>query len=120
MEDNKKAVLVINEGPGSMKALNALRLAAGLIGADLEVEVFLLDSGVYLGKTGQNMPQGMTELDSASKLSELMNLGAKVSACRTCLEMMGVKSEELLEGINISSVAILAELIKESDQALVF
>ncbi|GBE58449.1 DsrE/DsrF-like family protein [bacterium BMS3Abin01] len=120
MEENGKAVLIINEGPGNMKSLNGLRLAAGLIGADLEVEVFLLDSGVYLGKTGQNMPQGMTELDGASKLSELMKLGANVSACGTCLEMMGVKSEELLEGISVSSVAVLGELIKESDKVLVF
>lgn len=34
--------------------------------------------------------------------------------------MMGVKPEELLEGISVSSVAVLGELVKESDKVLVF
>lgn len=117
---SKKILMIINGEPGNMKAWNALRLAAGLVGVDLELKIFLLDNGVYLAKTGQKPVPGLAEFDCAKKLKDLMELGVEVKACITCIDMKGVGREELLDGVAVSNLMELAEVIRDSDQTLTF
>ena len=116
----EKVTIVLNEGPGSMRSWNGLRVAAGSAGADMEVEVFLLDASVYTAKKGQKPPEGLSELNLANKLTELMKLGVKINACGTCVEAGGVMRDEMVEGITVCSVVDLCKSIKESKNVLVF
>lgn len=116
----EKTTVILNEGPDSMKTWNGLRIAAGLIGVDEKVEIFLLDDGVYAGKKGQQPVEKLKELDSAAKLQELIGMGVKVSACRTCTEMKGLTNEELVDNIEVTTLLDLAKLIKESKHVLIF
>jgi len=116
----EKITIILNEGPSSMRSWNALRVAAGTAGADMEVEVFLLDASVYAAKKGQNPPKGLIELNLAAKLTELMKLGVKVRACGTCIDAGGLTKDEIVDGVIVSNVADLANSIKESKNVLVF
>jgi len=115
-----KITIILNEGPSNARSWNGLRVAMGSAGADMAVEVFLLDAGVYTAKKGQNPPKGMIEMNLANKLTELMNLGVKVRACGTCIDAGGLTKEEIVDGVIVSNVADLANSIKESKNVLVF
>ncbi len=112
--------IIINEGPGSLKAWNALRLAAALIGEKISVLLFLLDDGTYIAKGDQKPVTGLAELDLAKKLKELMEMGARVQACGVCTNARGLKGEELVPGVPVVSMVDLAKAVKESRQVLVF
>ncbi|MHB1325261.1 MAG: DsrE/DsrF/TusD sulfur relay family protein [Thermoleophilia bacterium] len=120
MGKGESAVLIINEGSGSMKSWNGLRLAAELIDIDMKIEIFLMDDGVMLGKAGQQMVAGLAELESAKKLVDLIGHGASVKACGTCLGMKGINQEDLIDGIDVAGIPDLANLVKECDRVLVF
>ena len=115
-----KITIVINEGPGSLKAWNALRLAGALVGEGVSVHLFLLDDGVYIAKVDQKPVSGLSELNLAGRLEELMGLGVTVQACGVCANARGLKAEEYIPGIPIVSIVDLARSIKESRQVLVF
>lgn len=116
----EKITVVLNDGPASMRSWNALRVAGGLIGVDVEVEAYLLDAAVYIAKKGQNPPEGLRELNLAKKLSELMELGAKVFACGTCVTMAGLQKEELVDGVVVCTLIDLCKSIKANKDTLVF
>jgi len=115
-----KITIILNEGPSSIRSWNGLRVAMGSAGANMEVEVFLLDASVYTAKKGQNPPNGLSELNLAGKLTELMKLGVTVRACGTCIDAGGLTKDEIVDGVIISNVADLANSIKESKNVLVF
>ena len=114
-----KVTIILNEYPGSMRSWNGLRVAAGLVGVDMEVEIYLLDAAVYVAKKGQHPPEGLKELNLAKKLCELLELGVSVYACQTCVEGAGLTKEEFVDGVRISTLTDLCKSIKES-KVLVF
>ena len=115
-----KITIVLNEGPSSMRTWNGLRVAVGAAESEMSVDVFLFDASVYAAKHGQNPPNGLTELNLAEKLRELIKLGASVTACGTCVEAGGLKKEEIVEGITVGSIMDLCDSIKSSNNVLVF
>ena len=116
----EKVTIIINEGPSSMRSWNGLRVAAGFVGVDMDVEVFLFDAAVYTAIKGQNPPEGLKELNLAKKLTELMELGIKVNACGTCVEAGGLKKEILVDGVTVCTLTDLCKTIKTSEKVLVF
>lgn len=116
----EKVTVILNDGPSSMRSWNGLRVAVGLVGVDAEVEVYLLDAAVYIAKQGQNPPEGLKELNLAKKLSELMELGAKVFACGTCVAAAGLQKEELVDGVVVCTLIDLSKSIKANKETLVF
>ncbi len=115
-----KVTIIINDGPSSMRTWNGLRAAAGCAGVDMQVEVFLIDAGVYAMMKGQKPPEGLKELNMAKKLSELMELGVKINACGTCVEAAAVQKEQILDGVTVCSMVDICKSIKTSKNALVF
>ena len=116
----EKVTIVINEGPGSLKSWNALRLAAALLGEKLKVYIFLLDDGTFIAKGGQKPVAGLSELNLAKKLEELIGMGAEVQACGVCATARGLEDKELVTGIPIVSMVDLARAIKNSTRVIVF
>lgn len=116
-----KILLVINEGPyGSEKAYNALRIANQL-NKDFprtEVTIFLMADGVNCAIQNQNTPNGYYNIERMLKLST--RAGTRLLLCGSCLDARGLKSIELVDKSEVSSMAELTKEVVESDKVLTF
>ncbi len=113
--------LIINDAPyGTERAWNALRLASASMSATVkaDVNIFLLGDAVSIAKKGQNTPEGYYNLEKM--LIDLIKIGVKVRACGTCLKARGLNSNDLVEGVEVGTIMILANWVKESRVVLSF
>lgn len=113
--------IIVNGAPyGDERVWNALRLALTSISAAVEMNanIFLIGDAVIAAKKGQNTPQGYYNLEKT--LKDLIERGAKVAACGTCIRARGLTKENLIEGVEIGSMTGLAHWIKESQKILSF
>jgi uncharacterized protein involved in oxidation of intracellular sulfur len=104
---------------GDEKIWNALRLAKALTTAaiGMKVNIFLLGDAVTTAKKGQKPPEGFYNLEKM--LLELIEQGATVIACRTCISARGLIQNDLIEGAKIgTTVGDLAKWVKESQKIL--
>ena len=88
-------LIIINDQPSSGKTWNALRLSAALIGKDEEVEVFLMNDGVFNVMKNQNAPSEIEGQMTSNKIKELLNLGVKFFYCSQCLDTRVLKQVKL-------------------------
>ena len=116
----KKVTVIINDGPGSMRSWNALRLASGMLDVNMEVKIILFDDAVFCAKKGQKPPEGLEGQNLANKLTGLTRLGVVVWACGTCLQAKSLTQEELAEGVTECCMMDVCNSVKESDNVLVF
>lgn len=114
----ERITLVVNEGPGSVRAWNAMRLAAGLMAEKFEIFMFLLHDGTYCAKRGQNPIPGLAELNMEKKIRELMDYGVKVMCCSVCADARGITSNDVIEGVPIASIVDLAKSIAVSKHVI--
>jgi uncharacterized protein involved in oxidation of intracellular sulfur len=113
--------IIINGAPyGEERVWNALRLALTCVSAaiDLNVNIFLIGDAVSAAKKGQNTPQGYYNLEKT--LRDIISQKVKVVACGTCLRARGFSQEDLVEGIEVGTMMMLAHSIKESQKVLSF
>jgi len=114
--------MILQSAPyGNEKVWNALRLAKALItvAVGMKVNIFLLGDAVTTAKKGQKPPEGYYNLEKM--LSELMQQGVEVVACRTCISARGLTQEDLVEGAKVgTTVGDLAQWVKESQKILSF
>jgi uncharacterized protein involved in oxidation of intracellular sulfur len=116
----KKVTVIINDGPGSMRSWNALRLASGMLDANIQVKIILFDDAVFCAKKGPKPPEGLEGQNLADKLKELAGLDVAVLACGTCMRAKGILKEELTDGVIECCMMDVCNSIKESDNVLVF
>ena len=116
-----KILILINDAPyGTEKAYNALRLAIQL-GKDhenVEVRVFLLADAAGCALANQNTPNGYYNIERMLKL--IISKGAKVKICGSCADARGLKSLQLIEGTEISTMAELTNWVVDSDKVVTF
>lgn len=74
----QKVTVMFNEGPASQRTSSGLRIADGLLDANMEVKVLLFEDAVYCAKKGQQPPAGLEAQNSAEKLAKLIKLGVEV------------------------------------------
>ncbi len=116
-----KILLLINDAPyGSEKAYNALRLAMALQRDHPNVEplVFLMADAVACGIPNQATAQGYYNIERM--LKSVLAKGGKVKACGTCADARGLAKAHLIEGVEMSNIAALAEWTVEADKVLTF
>lgn len=116
-----RTLIIINDGPyGTEKAYNALRIANQLVKdfPENRLVVFLMADGVNCATPNQNTPNGYYNIERMLKL--VINNGAKVLLCGSCLEARGLKGVSLIEGASESSMAELASTIMQSERILTF
>lgn len=114
-------LILINDAPyGTEKAYNALRLAMALQKdhPTVQVNVFLMADAVNCGIPNQNTPQGYYNIERM--LKSVLAKGGKVKACGTCAETRGMRTIQLIEGVEISSIAELAQWSVEADKVFTF
>ena len=112
---------IINDAPyGSEKAYNALRLAMTLQKdhPDVEVHVFLMADAVTCALPNQFTPQGYYNIQRM--LRSVVSKGGQLRGCGSCIEARGLKEMPLLEGVEISNMAQLAQWTVEADKVLTF
>lgn len=114
-------LILINDAPyGTEKAYNALRLAMALQKdhPTVQVKVFLVADAVSCGIPNQNTPQGYYNIERM--LKSVLAKGGKVKACGTCADARGMRNIQLIEGVEISNIAELAEWTVEADKVFTF
>lgn len=116
----QKILLIINSAAhGSENLFNALRLALMLQEEDAkpELKLFLMSDAVVAGLAKQNPNEGynlqqMLEIITAS--------GADVKLCKTCTNARGITELALAQGVEIGTLAELAQWTLEADKVLSF
>ncbi len=114
--------IILTDGPYiSQYAEMACKIAkAALKTKEHSVNIFLYLDAVHIPKAGQN-PAFFA--NAGELFAELAKLGAKVEACPRCATARGYapdggKSEDYVEGIRITSLYRLAEMLAESDRVV--
>ncbi|MDH5510435.1 MAG: DsrE family protein [Nitrospinota bacterium] len=113
-------LVVISSAPynGSDTAWNSLRLAKTAAAHDSRVRVFLINGGVDVGRKELKPPDNYFNL--AEMLGEVVEAGAEVQYCKTCIDRCGVGEGEMIDKITPGSMAILYEWIMTSDKVISF
>lgn len=113
-------LFVLNDAPyGSERTYNALRLAAALAKReDQTVKLFLVGDAASSAKSGQNVPRGYYNI--STMLRVVVDQGAEVGVCGTCLEARGITSAELVAGAVASTLEQLADWTVWADKVVVF
>lgn len=114
-------ILIIIHAPpyGSERCLSGLRLATALVSRDdtPKVRVFLMSDATVLGLPNQvdgatNGLQGMVET--------LVNHGVDIRLCRTCALARGLGELALIPGLQIGTLAELAQATLDADKVITF
>ncbi len=114
-------LIIINDAPyGSDKAYNAMRLATTLQKecADAAVRVFLMADAVTCALPNQSTPNGYYNMERMFK--GFVSGGGQVKACGSCADARGIKTLNLVAGIEISNMRELAQWTVESDRVITF
>ena len=102
---------VVLSGVDPEIVFNALRLADFACGKGDEVKIFLLGKGVELEQIEDQ------KFDVQGLVKSVVDHGAKILACGTCLTL---RSQEETEICPISTMSDLYDLIYESDKVMTF
>ena len=113
-------LLVINRAPydGTDVVWNALRLAATALESAMRVRLFLMNEGVDLARSG--LPAGGPDFDLQAMLGDLMEKGASVRLCETCLNRCGIGRGEVIPQAQVAGMKDLVAWIRDSDKVLSF
>ncbi len=113
--------MILNDPPyGTERVYNGLRLATNLLVKhdQVEISIFLMGDSASAAKSGQKTPNGYYNIELM--LTNVINKGATVKVCGTCMDARGLTSTELLDGANRSTLDELTELTFNADKVLVF
>jgi tRNA 2-thiouridine synthesizing protein D len=113
--------IILTDGPYiSQYAEMACKIARAASAKAHNVNIFLYLDAVHIPKAGQNP---VFFANAGELFAELVRLGVKVEACPRCATARGYapeggKSEDYVEGIRITSLYRLAEMLEESDRVI--
>ena len=113
-------LIIINDQPSSGKTWNALRLSAALVGKDEEVQIFLMNDGVFNVMKNQKAPTEIEGQMTSHKIKELISLGVRFLYCSQCLETRGIEESQIADNVEKSNLPKLADFIKKSEKVITF
>jgi len=90
------------------------RLSESLLKQGHQVDVFLMDDGVYHGV------QVASPKRPYPVIPTLLGLGAKVAVCGVTAEARGVEERDLHPGVEIASQYELSKIVDRADRFLTF
>nr|WP_315167143.1 DsrE family protein [uncultured Flavobacterium sp.] len=114
-----KILIILNEGPYSNeKSYNGLRTGIQLLNQvkDVQVSYFLFADAI--SSIMQNQKPSATKYNAGKLIEELINKGATIKICKSCMEARG--SISLIEGVEISNMVEYADLIINADKIITF
>ncbi|MCG7845255.1 MAG: DsrE/DsrF/DrsH-like family protein, partial [Methanomassiliicoccales archaeon] len=133
MAETKKFAMVVSEGTFD-KAMMSLMMGntAASMGFDTHIFFTFFGLGLLKKKANPKMP-GIWRLFTGmmakkmkaigidgfqEQLAMAKDLGVHLYACNTSMEMMGVKKEELIDGVTILGAAAFLDIGADSDMQL--
>ena len=110
-------------GSGSVeKAFPPFIVGLGAVSSDMEVTLFFTMSGLDIVKKGgaekivlPNAPMTLPEF-----IKNSMDAGIKFLACSAAMEVLGMKKEDLIDGVTVAGVAAFINEAKDADLVLTF
>ena len=117
MTDKKKIfTIAISLSPYSFeKPYTILRFAYTALLEGHKVNIFLVEDGIWVGKTNQDP----TTYDNVGKwLKDVIEEGAKVLACGVCMKARGMSEDELMEGVSKTTMNGFLEMCVEADNVM--
>ena len=113
-------LLILNDPPyGSERTYNGLRLALNLVRRDdVDLTVFLMGDAVWSAKVGQATPEGY--YNAGRMLRGIVTKGGRLLVCGTCIDTRGLPVDEMVEGVQRSSMDELGDLVLGAERSLVF
>ncbi|MHA2095099.1 MAG: DsrE/DsrF/TusD sulfur relay family protein [Candidatus Hodarchaeales archaeon] len=110
--------LILNDAPyGSERSYNGLRTAIALQKANAQVNVFLIADSVYCALKDQTTPEGYYNI---GRMIRGVTTQGKIGSCGVCMDARGLSNLQLIDGVQRSSMAELANWILTSDKIITF
>jgi tRNA 2-thiouridine synthesizing protein D len=115
-EKIKTFTVVIGNGAYSYeRPYTMLRFAYTALLEGHKINIFLVEDGVFVGKKGQNP----STYDNVEKwIKDVLDEGAVIKACGVCIKARGVSAEELIEGIEITTMNGFVDMCVQADNIL--
>lgn len=114
-------LMILNESPyNSERTASALRLAAALSreGGGNLLRLALVSDAVYAAMPNHLRPDGSANMEVA--LGGLIESGAEIKACVTCVDHRGMFGATLIPGVHIGNMIEIAGWVETSDRVLVY
>jgi tRNA 2-thiouridine synthesizing protein D len=117
--------VVVGDPPyGKQRVYTALRFTLVALHEGHRANLFLLEDAVFAAKRGQDppeMPVGEARMPNCEELLRAaMQEGLTVKACRVCSMERGLQPEQVIEGVEIGSMADLVKWVVESERTVSF
>jgi tRNA 2-thiouridine synthesizing protein D len=109
---------------GKQRVYTALRFSLVALHEGHQVNLFLFEDAVFAAKRGQKppeMPVGEAGMPNCEQLlGAAMQEGLTVKSCRVCSAERGLRSEEMLAGVESASMLDLVNWVVQSDRTVFF
>jgi uncharacterized protein involved in oxidation of intracellular sulfur len=111
-------LFVLHDGPyGNERTYNGIRWARQMLtSGEHDVRVFLFGDAVVSVHSEQRTPNGFYNI--GRMVQELVEHGAKVGSCGTCLDARGIADDRLVKGCHRSSMKELAAWTEWADRPI--
>jgi tRNA 2-thiouridine synthesizing protein D len=110
--------VVISESPyGREKPYTALRFALSSLVDEHNVNMFLVQDGVFVGLKKQAPKQYPNHLEL---LETFLEEGGKLRICGVCTDARGVSQEDLIDGAEVIGMHEFVDWVAESEKVLMF
>ena len=104
------------------KAFPPFMLGSGALAVDMELVLFFTMSGLNIIKKGgaekisiPNAPKTLPEF-----IETVKELGARLIACSAAFPLVGIKEDDLIDGVETGGVATFVTEAQEADVVLTF
>jgi peroxiredoxin family protein len=133
MPETKKVVIVVSEGTFD-KAMMAMMMGNTAASMGMDVHIFHTFFGLsLLKKTARPKLPGMMRLftgmfikkmkkvgveDYQAQIKMAQELGVNLYACSTTMELMGIKTEDMFDGVKVLGAAAFLGIATDADTSL--
>jgi predicted peroxiredoxin len=118
----KKIGLIITHAPyGHEDAFAGLYVGVAALSKGMEVNVLLLENGVYTAIKGQGDTMKLINLPSIeAQIKDIIELGGRVLIDRQAAAIRGISQEEVIQGVEFAASRELLNAIMEANLTITF
>ncbi len=116
VDKSKIFTIVIGEGAYTAeRPYTMLRFAYTALLEGHKINIFLVEDGIFVGKKNQ---APMTYDNIGKWMTDIISEGANVKTCGVCMKARGLAEDELMEGIEKTTMNGFVEMCEEADNVL--
>lgn len=116
--EEKKKIFTIAIGSGQYtqeRPYTLLRFAYTALLEGHKINIFLVEDGIWVGKKGQDP----ATYDNVGKwMADVIEEGAKVLCCGVCMKARGMSEDELMDGIEKTTMNGFLQMCVEADNII--